>query len=68
MGKTEKERTTWKTRINGLKTEFGKIVWLDKKTVGKQTFAVIIVTVIVGAIIAVLDMGIQYGVDFLVNL
>ena len=68
MGKTEKERTTWKTRINGLKTEFGKIVWLDKKTVGKQTFAVIIVTIIVGAIIAVLDMGIQYGVDILVNL
>ena len=68
MGKTKKEKTTLKSRLEGLKTEFSKIVWLDKKTTGKQTFAVILVTVIVGAIIAVLDMGIQYGVNLLTNL
>lgn len=52
----------------GLQSEFHKIVWLDKKSLGKQTVAVIIVSVILGVIIAVLDMGIQHGVDFLVNL
>ncbi|MEI3340697.1 MAG: preprotein translocase subunit SecE [Eubacterium sp.] len=39
-----------------------------QKSLGKQTLAVIIVSVILGVIIAVLDLAIQYGVDFLVNL
>ena len=63
--KKDDPKTRWFT---GLKAEFQKIVWLDKKSLGKQTVAVLIVSVILGAIIAVLDLGIQYGVDFLVNL
>ena len=63
--KKDAPKTIWFT---GLKAEFQKIVWLDKKSLGKQTVAVLIVSVILGAIIAVLDLGIQYGVDFLVNL
>ena len=68
MGKSDKKdapKTSWFT---GLKAEFDKIIWPDKKSLGKQTVAVIVVSVIVGVIIAVLDLGIQYGVDFLVNL
>ena len=68
MGDSKKKdapKTSWFT---GLKAEFGKIIWPDKKSLGKQTVAVIVVSVIVGVIIAVLDLGIQYGVDFLVNL
>ena len=61
----KKEKGSW---FNGLKAEFGKIVWLDKVSLGKQTLAVIIVTVILGIIIAALDFGIQNGVDFLVKL
>ena len=63
--KKDAPKTSWFT---GLKAESQKIVWLDKKSLGKQTVAVLIVSVILGAIIAVLDLGIQYGVDFLVNL
>ena len=68
MGETKKNdapKTSWFT---GLKAEFEKIIWPDKKSLGRQTIAVIIVSVILGVIIAVLDLGIQYGVDFLVNL
>lgn len=58
-------KTSW---FEGLKAEFGKIVWPAKEPLAKQTVAVIAVSVVVGLIIAVLDTFIQYGVDFLVKL
>ncbi len=54
--------------FSGLRSEFHKIVWLDRRSLGRQTVAVIIVTVILAIIISILDFGIQSGVDFLVNL
>ena len=37
------------SKIKGLKAEFKKIIWPDKKTLGKQTVAVVSVTVILGS-------------------
>ncbi|MCC8141056.1 MAG: preprotein translocase subunit SecE [Lachnospiraceae bacterium] len=54
--------------FRGLRAEFQKIVWPDRATLGRQTVAVILVTVILAIIIAVLDFGIQHGIDFLVTL
>ncbi len=54
--------------FSGLRDEFRKIVWLDRASVGRQTVAVVIVTAVLAVIIAVLDFGIQHGVDFLVTL
>ena len=66
MGQTEKApKTSW---FHGLKQEFKKISWTDRKSVVKQTIAVVSVSVVVGLIIAVLDWMIQYGVDFLLGL
>ena len=66
MGQTEKTpKTSW---FYGLKQEFRKISWTDRKSVVKQTIAVVSVSVVVGLIIAVLDWMIQYGVDFLLGL
>ncbi len=68
MGK-EKEITTQKSDwLSGLKAEFRKIIWPTKEQLAKETTAVVIVSVILGLIIALLDFIIQYGVDFLVNL
>ena len=53
---------------NGVKAEFKKIVWPDKDDLLKQSVAVVIISVVVGAIIAVLDFGMQYGVDFITTL
>ena len=39
----------------GLKSEFQKIIWPDKQTLGKQAVAVTIVSIVLGAIIALLD-------------
>ncbi len=64
--KTEKApKTSW---FSGLKTEFKKIIWPDKTSLTRQTVAVVVVSVVLGLIIAVLDILIKYGVDFLVNL
>lgn len=67
MGENKEKapKTSWFT---GLKAEFNKIIWPDKKSLTRQTVAVVAVSVILGLIIAVLDIIIKYGVDILVNL
>jgi len=63
--KTEKApKTSW---FSGLKSEFQKIIWPDRKSLVRQTIAVIAVSVVIGLIIAALDWGIQYGVKFLIG-
>ncbi|MCR5735129.1 MAG: preprotein translocase subunit SecE [Lachnospiraceae bacterium] len=54
--------------FKGLKAEFNKIIWENKENVTKQTIAVVSVSVVVGIVIAILDMILQYGVDFIVGL
>jgi len=51
--------------FDGVKAEFKKISWPDPSSLGKQTAAVIVISVIVGALIAVLDMAFQYGFNFI---
>ena len=65
--KDNKQKAKKKNWFKGLKAEFKKIIWPDKKTLVKQTVAVITCSVILGAIIAVVDALIQYGIDFLVR-
>ena len=57
-------RTSW---FAGLKTEFSKIFWPDRKSLVRQTIAVVAVSVVVGLIIALMDWAIQYGVDFIIS-
>ncbi|MBR2275121.1 MAG: preprotein translocase subunit SecE [Lachnospiraceae bacterium] len=54
--------------FKGLKAEFNKIAWETRENVTKQTISVVVVSVIVGIIIAVLDMILQYGIDFVINI
>ena len=61
------EKTQKKSWFKGLKREFKKIIWPDKMTVAKQTAAVVSVSVILGAVIAIVDFIAQYGVDLLVR-
>lgn len=63
----KKDKSPMKSWWDGLKSEFHKIVWPDKKDLTKQTGVVIAVSVILGAIIAVLDVIMQYGIDFLIK-
>ena len=66
MGDTKKPpKTSW---IKGIKAEFKKISWPDKDSLMKQSVAVVCISVVLGAVIAVLDFLMQYGVDFLTSL
>ena len=66
--KTKKKKKRISEWWDGIKTEFGKIVWADRKTVGRQTTAVVIISIILGLLIVFFDMIIQYGVDKFVKL
>ena len=60
----KKQKKSW---FKGLKGEFKKVIWPDKKTLAKQTVAVTVFSIIVGAIIAIVDALIQFGIDFIVQ-
>ncbi|MCI8446896.1 MAG: preprotein translocase subunit SecE [Eubacterium sp.] len=68
MGKEKEIETQKSDWLTGLKAEFRKIIWPTKEQLAKETTAVVIVSVILGVIIALLDFIIQYGIDFLVKL
>jgi len=64
---TAKNQGQKKSWFKGLKTEFNKVVWPDRKTLAKQTTAVVTVSVLLGALIALVDNFIKYGLEFLVK-
>lgn len=64
--KTEKSAKDKKKKsgfFKSLKAEFKRIVWPDKDQIVKETTAVVIVTVILGAVIALLDFLLKLGLD-----
>ena len=61
------KKTQKKSWFKGLKAEFKKVIWPDKKTLAKQTAAVVTVSVVLGAIISVVDFIVQNGIDLLVR-
>ena len=61
------QKTQKKSWFKGVKAEFKKIIWPDKKTLAKQTAAVVTVSVALGAIISVIDFIVQNGIDLLVR-
>ena len=63
---SENTKTQKKSWFKGLQAEFKKVIWPDKNTLTKQTTAVA-VSVILGALIAVIDAALKYGIDFLVK-
>ncbi len=56
------------SKFNQIKAEFKKIVWPTPEVAAKHTTAVVITSVILGLVIAVLDVVLKYGVDFLISL
>ncbi len=62
------EKTVKPSFFKGIKAEFKKISWPDKDLLLKQSVAVAFASIVLGAIIAVLDFFIKYGVDFITSL
>ena len=64
---SEKTKTQKKSWFKGLQAEFKKILWPDRRTLARQTTAVVAVSVALGAVIAVIDAILRYGIDLLVK-
>ena len=54
--------------FKGVQAEFRKILWPDRETLVKQLIAVLSVTIIVGALIALIDFGAQNLIDLLISI
>lgn len=67
MSDTVKERTKKNNWFKGLKAEFRNINWPDQKTLTKETAAVMVVSVLLGIIIAALDFIIRFGLEFIIK-
>ncbi len=68
MGSSEKtEKAQKPSFFAGVKSEMKKISWPDKQSLFKQSVAVVCISVVVGAVITILDFFILNGVDFLVK-
>ena len=61
------EKGSIQSWFDGVKAEFRKIIWPDQKSLVRQTAAVLGVSVVLGVLITIIDLAVQYGVDFLVK-
>lgn len=63
----EKDEAFKRSYFTELKGEFRKIIWPDKKLLGKQSVAVIIAAIVIGCIISALDWIVQIGLSFIIG-
>jgi len=61
--KKQADKSFWK----GLKAEFGKIVWTDQKTLGRQTVAVVVISVIICILITLIDSASLSLIELLIK-
>ena len=66
MGDTVKAKKQ-KNWFKCLKAEFSKIIWPDRQSLTKETVAVLAVSVLLGVIIAVVDLIVRFGIEFIVK-
>ena len=61
------ERLRKRAGSKGFRRSSRRLSGQTKNTLTKQTTAVVAVSVILGALIAVIDAALKYGIDFLVK-
>lgn len=65
VANTTTEKAPKKSFFKSIKAEFKKIIWPDKQSLVKQSVSVIITTIVLGGVIALLDLGIQYVINLI---
>ncbi len=67
MAETTKAAATTKPAkksfFKGIKSEWRKITWPSKETLFKESTAVIIISIVLGLLIALIDAAIKLGLD-----
>lgn len=54
--------------FKGVKAEYKKVTWPDKDSLIKESVAVVSISVVAAALIALFDTVIQYGINFISTL
>ena len=54
--------------FKGVKTDWNKIIWSDKKTLIRETTAVVAFSIVLDIAIVGIDTVTQYGVNFITGL
>lgn len=65
--KSAGKKSQKKSWFQGLQSEFRKIMWTDRNTLIKQTVVVVVVTVIMGALVSLMDAAILEGINLLMK-
>ncbi|WP_036606750.1 preprotein translocase subunit SecE [Oribacterium sp. P6A1] len=63
----EKKSSSIQGFFKGLKTEFNKIIFPNRQDVIKETTATIVVSLLIGVVIAVLDLIMKTGLGFILK-
>lgn len=66
--KTKAKESKAAVFFKGVKAEFRKIIWPDRDTLLKQLAAVLVVTVLLGVVIALIHFGFQNLIDLLTGI
>lgn len=61
------EKTPKISFMKGLKAEYNKIIFPKRQDVVKESVATIVVSILIGALIAVLDMIMKTGLGFILK-
>ena len=64
---SEKKNSGLQDFFKGLKTEYNKIIFPTRQNIIKETTATIVVSLLVGALIAVLDLIMKTGLGFIIR-
>ena len=67
MGDTQ-NKPKKKNFFKGIRQELKKITWPSREDVVKQTLVVTIITFVLAVLIAAVDLGVKYGINFLTGL
>ena len=64
----DKANTTTESAVKAcftqeVKSEFKKIIWPSKESLTKESVAVIATTIVLGGVVALIDLGIQYLIN-----
>ena len=62
------EKQTRPGFFKGVKAEFKKISWPDRQSTLKQSVAVVLISIVLGVIIAIIDYVVKYGVNILTTI
>ena len=63
----EQEKAPKQRWTKGIKSEFKKIIWTDKKTLARQTVAVVSITAVLSVVISVLDSIVLEFINLLIK-